>query len=115
MSRDILIQKSKERKQEVLSLKEKMALEKEDWRLCVDWFVQCSIIQPDHKVNTPQAQVFDLATVLRDGVLLCHLLNQLHSGAIDLKDFSQRPQMSQVINLSAHCLHTRIITWIKVC
>ena len=79
---------------------DKMA-EKEDWRLCVDWLGRCQIIQPDHRVNTPQAQVFDLASLLRDGVLLCHLLNQLHSGAIDLKDFSQRPQMSQVMICSS--------------
>ena len=74
--------------------------DREEWRLCVDWLVRCAIIQPDHRVTTPGAQVFDLAQVLRDGVLICHLLNQLHAGAIDLKDFSQRPQMSQVMNSS---------------
>lgn len=70
--------------------------DKEEWRLCVDWLVTCEIIQPDHRVTLLSAQVFDLAQVLRDGVLICHLLNKLHAGAIDLKDFSQRPQMSQV-------------------
>jgi hypothetical protein len=31
-----------------------------------------------------------------DGVLICHLLNNLGPNAVDLKDFSPRPQLSQV-------------------
>ena len=73
---------------------------KEEWQLCAEWLVKCQILAPEHKVIWPSAQVFDLAQVLRDGVLICHLLNRLHPGAIDPKDFSQRPQMSQVCGLS---------------
>ncbi|ELU01581.1 hypothetical protein CAPTEDRAFT_122362 [Capitella teleta] len=71
---------------------------KEEWQLCADWLVNCQLLAPDHRVIWPNAQVFDLAQVLRDGVLICHLLNRLRPGAIDPKDFSQRPQMSQVRN-----------------
>ena len=70
--------------------------QQEEWRLCVAWLVECGILSNDHKVSHEGAEVFDLAQVLRDGVLICHLLNRLHPGAIDPKDFSQRPQMSQV-------------------
>ena len=69
---------------------------KEDWKLCASWLVRCQIIASDHPVNSPSAEVFELAQILRDGVLLCHLLNRLIPGIIDAKEFSQRPQMSQV-------------------
>jgi len=68
---------------------------KEDWRQCVDWLVRCQVLTPDHKLARDEAQVFDLAQFIRDGVLICHLLNRLQINAIDSKDFSQRPQMSQ--------------------
>ena len=68
----------------------------EDWRLCVEWLIRCEMISEDHKLAMEEAQVFDLAQLIRDGVLLCHLLNRLRPGSIDSKDFSQRPQMSQV-------------------
>ena len=73
-----------------------MAKKADDWRLCADWLVRCNILAKDNAVNTPSAEVFELVQVLRDGVLLCHLLNRLNPGVIDVKDFSQRPQMSQV-------------------
>jgi len=75
----------------------------EDWRSCAEWLVRCQILVEGHRATSESAQVFDLAQVLRDGVLICHLLNRLHPGAIDSKDFSQRPQMSQVCWLSDVC------------
>ena len=75
-----------------------MAKKADDWRLCASWLVRCNILAKDHSVNLPTAEVFELVQVLRDGVLLCHLLNRLSPGVIDVKDFSQRPQMSQVSN-----------------
>ncbi len=69
---------------------------RDDWRLCADWLIRCQIIAQGHKVTLENAQVFDLAQILRDGVLICHLLNRLQMGSIDPKEFSQRPQMSQV-------------------
>jgi len=79
---------------------------KEDWRLCADLLVRCQLLGADHKVTSPTAQVFDLAQVLRDGVLICHLLNRLYPGAIDNKDFSQRPQMSQVCYFWLHLFYS---------
>ena len=69
---------------------------KEDWRLCADWLVRCQILASNHPVTQGHTEVFELAQLLRDGVLLCHLLNKLKPGSIDTKDFSQRPQMCQV-------------------
>ena len=54
---------------------------------------------PLFKVTSAKATVFDLAQNLRDGVLLCLLLNKLSPGAVDKNDISQRPQMSQFLCL----------------
>ncbi|XP_055898519.1 guanine nucleotide exchange factor VAV3-like isoform X3 [Biomphalaria glabrata] len=69
----------------------------DEWRNCVDWLVRCQILPPDHKATKHDATAFDLAQALRDGVLLCHLLNTLQPGCLDMKDFSSRPQMSQFL------------------
>ncbi|XP_013411702.1 protein vav isoform X3 [Lingula anatina] len=79
------------------------------WRLCADWLIRCEILPRDHRVMFPNAEIFDLAQTLRDGVLLCHLLNTLSPGAVDMKDFSQRPQMSQFL-----CLKN-IRTFLQTC
>ena len=73
-----------------------MANKIDDWRLCADWLVRCRIIAKEHAVTHESSGVFELAQILRDGVLLCHLLNRLSPGVIDAKEFSQRPQLSQV-------------------
>lgn len=66
------------------------------WKECADWLVKCKVLPSDHRVRWSSAQVIDLANTLRDGVLLCHLLNNLMPGCVDLKEISLRPQMSQV-------------------
>lgn len=68
----------------------------DEWRMCVDWLVRCKILPDDHRAKREDAQAFDLAQALRDGVLLCHLLNNLKPNCIDGKDFNPRPQLSQV-------------------
>ncbi|XP_014677950.1 PREDICTED: guanine nucleotide exchange factor VAV2-like isoform X2 [Priapulus caudatus] len=60
----------------------------------------------------PTSQVFDLAQILRDGVLLCQLANKLLPNSIDVKEISNRPQMSQFLCLKnirtflTACQHT---------
>jgi len=49
----------------------------EDWQLCVEWLLRCQILPSDHKLVQSHAQVFDLAQFIRDGVVLCHVLNHL--------------------------------------
>ncbi|XP_060561933.1 proto-oncogene vav-like isoform X3 [Ruditapes philippinarum] len=71
----------------------------DEWRLCVNWLVQCKILPDDHRATHPEAQAFDLAQALRDGVLLCHLLNAIKPYCVDAKDFSPRPQLSQFLCL----------------
>jgi guanine nucleotide exchange factor VAV len=68
-------------------------------KVCVDWLVRCSLLPRDHWLASGNAQMSDLAHQLKDGVLLCHLLNRIFPTAIDPKDFSQRPQMSQFLCL----------------
>lgn len=74
----------------------------EEWRHCVDWLVRCNILPEEHRATQPDASAFDLAQTLRDGVLICHLLNTLSPNSVDLKDFSQRPQLSQVRKASVY-------------
>lgn len=76
----------------------------EEWRHCVDWLVRCNILPEEHRATQPDASAFDLAQTLRDGVLICHLLNTLSPNSVDLKDFSQRPQLSQVRKASVYSL-----------
>ncbi|XP_041064893.1 guanine nucleotide exchange factor VAV3 isoform X1 [Carcharodon carcharias] len=71
----------------------------EPWRQCSLWLISCGVLPPDHRVSWPGAQVFDLAQSLRDGVLLCRLLNNLRPRTILLKDINQRPHMSQFLCL----------------
>lgn len=68
----------------------------EPWKQCGQWLISCKVLPPNHRVTWDTAQVFDLAQTLRDGVLLCQLLNNLRSHSINLKEINLRPQMSQV-------------------
>lgn len=68
----------------------------EFWRQCALWLINCKVLPANHRVTWESAQVFDLAQTLRDGVLLCHLLNNLRPQTINLKEINLRPQMSQV-------------------
>lgn len=66
------------------------------WKQCAHWLIQCRVLPPNHRVTWESAQVCDLAQALRDGVLLCQLLNNLMSHAVNLREINLRPQMSQV-------------------
>uniref|UniRef100_A0A665WYG4 Guanine nucleotide exchange factor VAV3-like n=1 Tax=Echeneis naucrates TaxID=173247 RepID=A0A665WYG4_ECHNA len=71
----------------------------EYWRQCAAWLIGCNVLPTNHRVTADSAQVFDLAQTLRDGVLLCQLLNNLRPGTINLKEINLRPQMSQFLCL----------------
>ncbi|XP_054656501.1 guanine nucleotide exchange factor VAV3-like isoform X2 [Dunckerocampus dactyliophorus] len=71
----------------------------EYWRQCALWLIGCKVLPVNHRVTADSAQVFDLAQMLRDGVLLCQLLNNLRARSIDLKEINFRPQMSQFLCL----------------
>lgn len=68
----------------------------EPWKQCAQWLIHCKVLPANHRVTWDSAQVFDLAQTLRDGVLLCQLLNNLRAHSINLKEINLRPQMSQV-------------------
>ncbi|XP_006869071.1 PREDICTED: proto-oncogene vav [Chrysochloris asiatica] len=69
------------------------------WRQCSHWLIQCRVLPPSHRVTWDGAQVCELAQALRDGVLLCQLLNNLLPHAINLREVNLRPQMSQFLCL----------------
>ncbi|KAM8727618.1 guanine nucleotide exchange factor VAV3-like isoform 1-T1 [Acanthopagrus schlegelii] len=71
----------------------------EYWRQCAMWLISCNVLPSNHRVTADTAQVFDLAQTLRDGVLLCQLLNNLKPHTINLKEINLRPQMSQFLCL----------------
>lgn len=66
------------------------------WRHCAAWLTKCKVIPSDHKANAPDSEIRVLALTLRDGVLLCNLLNFIDPNALDMKDFNRKPQMAQV-------------------
>ncbi|KAL6089612.1 hypothetical protein STEG23_010570 [Scotinomys teguina] len=69
----------------------------EPWKQCAQWLIHCKVLPANHRVTWDSAQVFDLAQTLRDGVLLCQLLNNLRAHSINLKEINLRPQMSQAV------------------
>ena len=73
-----------------------MASGSESWKECAKWLTRNEVLREDHKANWPDASCSDLAYTLRDGVLLCNLLNTLDPGCIDMKDVNLKPQMAQV-------------------
>uniref|UniRef100_A0AAQ4RLE6 Vav guanine nucleotide exchange factor 3 n=1 Tax=Gasterosteus aculeatus aculeatus TaxID=481459 RepID=A0AAQ4RLE6_GASAC len=81
----------------------------EYWRQCALWLINCKVLPANHRVTWESAQVFDLAQTLRDGVLLCHLLNNLRPQSINLKEINLRPQMSQFLCLKN--IRTFLVAW----
>ncbi|XP_053472259.1 proto-oncogene vav [Ictalurus furcatus] len=79
------------------------------WRQCASWLIQCRVLPENHRVTWDSAQVCELAQALRDGVLLCHLLNNLLPHSVNLREINLRPQMSQFL-----CLKN-IRTFLTVC
>jgi len=75
-----------------------------DCHLCAEWLVRCQVLGRDQRAALPTATISDLNHALRDGVLICLLINRLRPKTIDPKDFSQRPQMSQVYRQRLSCL-----------
>ncbi|XP_020773074.2 LOW QUALITY PROTEIN: proto-oncogene vav [Boleophthalmus pectinirostris] len=69
------------------------------WRQCAVWLIDCRVLPENHRVTWEAAQVCDLAQALRDGVLLCQLLNNLLPQAVNLREINLRPQMSQFLCL----------------
>ncbi len=66
------------------------------WRECVGWLIRAEILDRQHRVTWPGADILDFAQTLRDGVILCQLANRLARGCVDLREVNLRPQLSQV-------------------
>ena len=67
-----------------------------DWKKCLDWIKRLNFLDADEPLLRNNLKIHDFAQCLRDGVVLCRLLNALAAGIVDLREFSQRPQMSEV-------------------
>lgn len=78
----------------------------DDWKKAAQWLLQLGVVMPDHRIMSTSADTIDLLMNLRDGVLLCQLLNHLHPRAVNLLEinYSQgRTQMSQVRTTLGFC------------
>lgn len=71
-------------------------MEDELWRQCVRWLIEVGVLPRQHRTTFQHAQIFDLAQTLRDGVVLCNLLNVIKPGSVNLSNINIRPQMLQV-------------------
>ncbi|ETN62834.1 vav1, partial [Anopheles darlingi] len=67
------------------------------WRDCAAWLTRCEIIPKDHRANHADSDIKVLATILRDGVLLCNLVQFLDPTSFDRKDFNRKPQMAHFL------------------
>uniref|UniRef100_A0AAG5DBW2 Protein vav n=1 Tax=Anopheles atroparvus TaxID=41427 RepID=A0AAG5DBW2_ANOAO len=67
------------------------------WRECAAWLTRCNIIPTDHRANHSDSDIKVLATILRDGVLLCNLANFFDPSSFDRKDFNRKPQMAHFL------------------
>ncbi|CDW52568.1 protein vav 1 [Trichuris trichiura] len=65
------------------------------WKQCAQWMVRCGVLDRNHRVMSPRAELLDFAQALRDGVLLCQLVNRLNRDSIDMNEVNLRPQLSQ--------------------
>lgn len=78
--------------------------------------MECGVLPYDHRIMNEDAEVFDLGQTLRDGVILCHLLNHIKPGSIDTLELSNiRSQTSQVkfwMGFSALCA---VIVGMQMC
>lgn len=85
-----------------------MSLENEDdWMKCTDWLVRCGILT-DYQKRTIFS-VEHLAIILKDGVLLCSLLNIIKPGCVNPRDFCLKPQASSFL------CQKNVKTFLKVC
>lgn len=66
------------------------------WRECAAWLTRWEMLRADHRANWPDACIADLANILRDGVLLCKLLQKIDHNSIDMKDINLKPTLAQV-------------------
>ncbi|KAJ1369047.1 hypothetical protein KIN20_030428 [Parelaphostrongylus tenuis] len=62
------------------------------WRECVRWMTDMGVL--DQRL-APTSSMLEFATMLRDGVLLCRLLNELAPNCVEEKEIQRRPHMSE--------------------
>lgn len=69
------------------------------WRDCVKWLVSCGVVPGDHEMTKETSEAVSLAKYLRDGVVICQLVNTINPGSIDMKEVNLRPQLSQFLSI----------------
>lgn len=71
------------------------------WQECVEWLTSAAVLDSNVRLAKPA----DLAAILRDGILLCHLALRLKAESIDRSQIflhSNAHQFSQVRQKRSH-------------
>ncbi|CAF0764371.1 unnamed protein product [Brachionus calyciflorus] len=73
-----------------------------DWLECAKWLnnLDCLPFVLKHKYMTNQLHLNEFASFLRDGEILCNLLNRIIPGCIDSSQINKKSQMSQLLCLN---------------
>eukprot|EP00096_Caligus_rogercresseyi_P015951 TRINITY_DN845_c0_g1_i12.p1 TRINITY_DN845_c0_g1~~TRINITY_DN845_c0_g1_i12.p1 ORF type:complete len:887 (+),score=303.30 TRINITY_DN845_c0_g1_i12:1138-3798(+) len=69
------------------------------WKQCVSWLLRLRVLPDNHVITGSSASIQDLAYALRDGVLLCHVLQVMEPASLDMRNVNQRPQNAQFLCL----------------
>ncbi|XP_040582225.1 protein vav isoform X3 [Lepeophtheirus salmonis] len=69
------------------------------WKQCVSWLCRLEVLPDNHCITGSSASIQDLAYALRDGVLLCHVIQIMDPGSVDMRNVNQRPQNAQFLCL----------------
>lgn len=69
------------------------------WIECAKWLSSFGVIPEDHKACSSDAEVWVLALALRDGVILCLLLEAIDPN-VDINSYNRKPQLAQFL-----CFH----------
>ena len=67
----------------------------EEWERCMEWMGRERVVAADNKILWSRTAA-EFSDGLKDGVVLCLLLNRLKPGVLESKEFSQHPKESQV-------------------
>jgi len=73
-----------------------------DWLLCAKWLNNCKCLpfNVQQRLLTNELTLGEFANVLRDGEILCNLVNYLIPGSVDVTQINKKAQMSQMLCLN---------------
>lgn len=87
-------------------------MENEEWKMAKDWVISTGIKPMTTKPLENIVDLFDFAQSLRDGVILCQIINRLKPGTI--VDFSEVSNIQMhLVSFSYYSSHDRIPSYLN--